>query len=279
MQINNKTMRIRPMDSYERTKFQAKAATMDQVLAFTKALPLTAGLVFPEMQVASSPTNTSTTSTKNETSLSTETKADFTMTGAEFYESTNGKNKATLSKYEGKVLQITARQYSTTSTSAMLQAGKDTFFANFEPSAAAPFEQAKKDDRLVIKCAGRATITLNLDRCIVIENKKTVTAEDTAEVTFTAQQYWDAVASYDLPSSTRSKKWDELRGKIVRLTGKFKNATGETANLAVDGTHSIPCKLDPENVGMLSGITEGQNVSMLSVHGVTSPEHCIVVSK
>jgi hypothetical protein len=201
---------------------------------------------------------------------------DFTFTGEEFYKATYGKDKASLSKYDGKIIQVTGRLTSTSANFVMLQAGKDSFFANGEGSDAGPFAQAKPDDRLVVKCRAKADSSLRLEQCIFVENKKSVTPDDSPDVTFTADGYWDAVASYDLPTSTRHQKWDELRGKIIKVTGKVKDTTGETINLAA-GEHSISCKSD--DVSSVSGLATGQQVTLLSVHGVTSLEHCVVVTK
>jgi hypothetical protein len=161
----------------------------------------------------------------------------------------------------------------------MFQAGKDTFFANFESADAGQFAGAKKDDRLTVKCAGRRTVELRLERCILVENKKIVSADDTPEVTLTAQQYWDTVASYKLPSTTRNQKWDELRGKIIKVTGKVRDVSGDTLNLSVADNQYVRCQADAENVGMLSSLSPGQDVTLFSVHGVTSLEHCIVIGR
>ena len=161
----------------------------------------------------------------------------------------------------------------------MLQAGKDTFWGNFEPSEATSFQQAQRDDRLTIKCLAEASSTITLKKCVLVENKKVISPGDTPDLTFTADEFWKTVASYELSSTVRSKKWDELRGKIIKITGKVKSVGGDKANLAAGENSSFGCKPDPENAGMFEGLAEGQNVTFLSVHGVASLEHCIVINK
>lgn len=281
LQNGTKTVRIRQPFGYESEKFKAAGATSDEMVAFAKALPLNADLVFPALATSSSVTTTSTTTTSSPgtSTVSKDAIPDFTMTADEFYKASKAPNKTSMAQYAGKIIQVTGRFYSTTTNSVMLQAGPDTFWGGFETAEAASFDQAKQEDRLVIKCVGEVGSDLKLTRCILVENKKIISPDDIPDFTFTSDQFWDTVASYNLPSATRSKKWDELRGKIIKITGKAKNAGGDMANLAAGDNNSIRCEPDPENQGMFTGLTEGQNVTFLSVHGVTSLEHCIVISK
>lgn len=280
LQLDNKTIRIRQPDGYELEKLKAAKASGEEILAFVKGLPLTAGLAFPSLGMPSTTTTISTSTTTSPSTspaVSIDARPDLVMTADEYFKATNGKDKTELAKFNGKLIQVTARFYSTTSSSVMLQAGKDSFWGYFEPSEAGSFEKAQRDDRLTIKCVGEASFDLSLRRCVLVENKKIVSADDTPDVTFTADEYWKNVGSYELPSSVRSKKWDELRGKIIKVSGKVKDVSGDKANLAAGENSWFGCKPDPENAGMFSGLADGQNVTFLSVHGVASLEHCIVI--
>jgi len=113
----------------------------------------------------------------------------------------------------------------------------------------------------------------------LIENKKIVTPNDTPDFTYTADEFWNKVASYNLPSGERSKMQDQLRTKIVKVSGTVKGVSGDMANLSAGGTNTISCKPDPENVGMFSSLAEGQSVTFLAVFGVVDLEHCIVIAK
>lgn len=282
MQVGNRTIRILPADKYDQEKLKVTEASMDEVIAFAKALPFSAGLTFPGISTQSAPTVSPTTSpatTNSEPALSKDAKPDLVMTADEYYKASQAKDKSALPQYNGKLIQVTARFYSTTSSSVMLQAGKDTFWGNFEPSEATSFQQAQRDDRLTIKCLAEASSTITLKKCVLVENKKVISPGDTPDLTFTADEFWKTVASYELSSTVRSKKWDELRGKIIKITGKVKSVGGDKANLAAGENSSFGCKPDPENAGMFEGLTEGQNVTFLSVHGVASLEHCIVINK
>lgn len=280
LQQANFIMRIQAPGSYDLSRLGAEAANLIEMTDFAKALPLNAGLTFTLTTSGSSSTTSSTSSSSGDTtSVSKDAKPDFTFNARDFYRETNGKDKAALSKFDGKVIQVTARFYSLSGSSVMLQAGKDSFFANFESAEAGQFEGAKKDDRLTVKCVGKNTFQLRLENCTLVENRKIVSTEDTPEVTLTAQQYWDTVASYKLPSATRNQKWDELRGKIIKVTGKVRDVSGDTLNLSVADNQYVGCKADTEHVGALSSLTPGQDVTLFSVHGVTSLEHCIVIGR
>lgn len=276
----NKTLRVRTPDGYDMIKLSAKEATLADMIAFAKELPWLKGMDFGTVPVATSPTSmtpgTSTTTTSSSTTVAKDAKADFTMTADEYYKATKGKPASALTQFNGKVIQITARMYSTTAGSVMLMSGNNTFWANYEPSEAAAFEVGKQHDRLVVKCVAEVSSIINLKRCTLIENKKIIAATDTPDFTFTADEFWKTVASYEVPSATRSKKWEELRGKIVKITGNVKAVGGDMANLAA-GTSSFSCKPDDENKSMFDALTDGQSVTLLAVHGVASLEHCIVV--
>ncbi len=277
----NKTLRIRAPNGYELDKLKAKEPTSDDMIAFAKELPWLKGFDFGASPITTSTTSKSpgtTTTPGGQMSVAKDAKADLTMTGDEFYKATKGKPASALSQFNAKVIQITARMYSTTTGSVMLMSGNDTFWANFEPSEAAAFQGGKQHDRLVIKCMAEAGSNVDLKRCTLIENKKIISATDTPDFTFTADEFWKTVASYEVPSATRSKKWEELRGKIVKITGNVKAVGGDKANLAA-GTSSFSCKPDDENKSMFDSLTDGQSVTLFSVHGVAALEHCIVVNK
>ena len=59
----------------------------------------------------------------------------------------------------------------------------------------------------------------------------------------------------------------------------MKSVSADKIDLLAGESYSVSCKIDAENAGMVSEISEGQQVTLFSVHGVTSLEHCIVVSK
>jgi hypothetical protein len=283
IQHKEHTMRISAPATYRLKESGAIVPNSGDILAFAKALPLNAGLEIPDVTkgttLSPSTTGSSPSSPSGPATVSKDSVPDLTFTGVEFYTATNGKDKTALSKYDGKILQITARKYSTTTNSVMLQSGKNSFFAGFDDANAAEFEQTNPDERLTVKCMAKVSYALQLEGCLLIENKKIVSPDDSPEVTFTAQEYWNKVASYDVPSSVRSQKWDELRGKIIKLSGKVKSVSTSTIELVAGESNSVSCKVDPENAAMISNISEGQQVTLFSVHGVASLEHCIVVSK
>ncbi|MEP6705191.1 MAG: hypothetical protein ABJB34_10345 [Acidobacteriota bacterium] len=267
-------------------KYKGGKPEISELVEFAKALPLNKGTVFAELSGISSSTSVSSTSTSitssptgGATSVSKDAAADFTFSAEELYKATNGKSTAELAKYSAKIIQVTARKYSDTSTSVMLQAGTNSFFANYEPSESSSFTQAKKDDRLVIKCEAEAKYTFSLKRCVLAENRKIIAPNDTPDFTFTADEFWNKVASYNLPAGERSKQFDELRTKVVKISGTVHGVSGNMANLSAGGTNTISCKPDPENAGMFSSLSDGQSVTFLAVHGVADLEHCIVISK
>jgi hypothetical protein len=278
----NNTLRIHTPANYEMDKLKAKGATSADMIAFAKELPWLKGIDFGASPVSTAPTSTtpgtSTTTPGSSTAVSKDAKADLTMTGDEFYKATKGKPAAELAQFNGKVIEITARMYSTTANSVMLMSGNATFWANFGASEAAAFESGKESDRLVMKCVAEAGSSVDLKRCTLIENKKIIAATDKPDFTFTAEEFWRTVGSYEVPSATRSKKWEELRGKIVKITGNVKAVGGNKANLA-GGTSWFSCKPDDENKSMFDALTDGQSVTLMAVHGVASLEHCIVASK
>ena len=130
-----------------------------------------------------------------------------------------------------------------------------------------------------MKCMAEVRSNLDLKRCTLIENKKIVTAADTPDHTYTSDEFWKTVASYEVPTAARSAKWAELRGKIIKITGNIKAVGSDKANLAAGTNSSISCKPDEENIPMFASLTDGQSVTLFAVHGVAALEHCIVVNK
>jgi hypothetical protein len=278
LQHGSRTLRIHTPLNYELEKLKAKEATTSDMLAFARELPWLKNieLDLSAMSVSTSSPNSGTTSSENEQPVGKDAKVDLTMTADEFLKATKGKPASALKQFAGKVIQLTARMYSSTGGSVMLIAGKDTIWAKYGPSEASAFEAGKRDERLVMKCMAEVQYNLALNRCSLIENKKIISPTDRPDHTYTADEFWRTVASYELPAQVRSAKWDELRGKIIKITGNVKAVSGDKAHLAAGTSSSISCKPLDENKTQFDALAEGQSVTFLAVHGVAALEHCIV---
>ncbi|MDM7924278.1 MAG: hypothetical protein QUS14_18490 [Pyrinomonadaceae bacterium] len=280
LQHGNRTLRIYIPGSYELSKVKAKEATIPDVLAFMKELPWLKDLELDvsATMVSAAPGSPTTSTSGGEQSVGKDAKPDMTMTGDEFYKATKGKPASSLNQFAGKVIQITARMYSTTGSSVMLMAGKDTFWAKYAPSEASAFAEGKREERLLMKCMAEVRTEVELTRCTLVENKKIISPNDTPDRTYTAEEFWRTVGSYELPSSVRSAKWDELRGKIIKISGNVRAVGNDKANLAAGTTSTISCKPHEEHGAEFDALTDGQAVTFLAVHGVAALENCIVVN-
>ena len=261
---------------YDLEKVKAKEASLNSVIAFVKSLPLAKNLSFPDANVSVSPTTTNGEQ-KTNVVLSSTAPADFSLTGQEFYDETNSGSAAAKAKYKDKTVQISSRVEVSSGSSLMMSAGTHSIFAYYDPAQSAVFSELERDERVVIKCMVEAEYSIKLNDCVLVENKGVISPTDTPDVTFTADEYWNAVASYDIPVETKMKKQDELKGKIIKITGKVKDLAGTKHYLAAGDDDEFPCYPDDENKPSFSSLTEGQSVTVLAVGG-TSLSHCLVVS-
>jgi len=263
---------------YDLEQLKAKGASLDAIVAFMKALPLVKDVAFSDTRMpATTATSTASPTTPNVV-LSNTSPADFNVTGKEFYDETNGTSSAAKAKYNGKTVQITARVAIASADSLMMNAGSTgSLFAYFNDSQASTFSGLKRDERVVVKCSVEFEYSVKLNNCVLVENKGIISPTDTPDVTFTAEEYWKTVASYDIPTDARMKKQDELAGKIIKITGKVKDMGGTKSYLMAGNDNEIACFPDDENKGMFSSLTEGQSVSYLAVGG-SSLSHCVVAA-
>lgn len=262
----------------EVAKAEAKEAPLDSVVTFTKALPLAKGLSFPDTNISASPSTASNDKQTTSVVLSSTTPADFSMTAKEFYDETNSSSAAAKAKYKGKTVQVSSRVEVSSGSSLMMSAGKNSLFANYDPSQSSAFSKLERDERVAIKCVVEAEYSIRLNSCVLVENKGIISPTDTPDVTFTAEEYWKAVASFDIPVAAKMKKQDELKGKIIQITGRVKDLAGTKYYLDAGNDNEFPCYPDDANKPDFSSLTEGQSVTFLAVGG-TSLSHCLVTSK
>lgn len=277
MQVGRYFLWAHGAKGYDLEKAKAKEASMNSVVAFVKSLPLAKGLSFPDANLSNSSTSTTTGTQKPNVVLSNTTPADFSLTARGFYDETNSGSPAAKAKYKGKTVQISSRVELSSGSSVMLSAGKSSIFANYEPTDATSFSKLERDERVTVKCLVEADYSVQLKNCILVENKGIISATDTPEATFTADEYWKSVASYDIPVDAKIKRQDELKGKIIKITGRVKDMAGSKNYLAAGDEEGFPCYPDDANKGAFSSLTEGQAVSILAVGG-SSLSHCLIVS-
>jgi hypothetical protein len=262
---------------YDLTELKAGAAPLDEIISFVKSLPLTKNVVFADVPV--SPSKPAASPTSNGVVPTTTSQADLMLTGKEFYDETNGNSAAAKSKYKGKVVQITARVASSSTNSVMLDAGGyNNIFAYFDEQGSSGLSSVKRDERLVIKCAAEVDYRVELKRCVLVENKGIVSIADTPDASFSADEYWAAVESPKVSVEARLKKQDELKGKIIAVSGKVKEIGGAKTHLWVGTDDFLSCYPDDENKGMFSTLSEGQEVTFLAVAG-SGLRHCLVKTR
>ena len=261
---------------YELEKLKAKETPMDAIVAFVKELPLAKGIVFSDAKV---PANTSITTTSSKTPtvvLPNNSPADFTLDGKDFYEETSSSSPAARAKYKGKTVQLTARVAISSGDNVMLNAGgSGSVFAYFDDAQKSSFSSLKRDERVVVKCAVETEYSIKLAHCLLVENKGIISPNDSPDVTFTAEEYWNTIEGTSVSIDTKMKKQKELTGKIIKITGKVKDMAGSKNYLMAGNDYEIPCFPDVENESMFSSLTEGQSVSFLAVGG-SSLSHCVV---
>jgi hypothetical protein len=261
---------------YDLEDLKAKEAPLDSIVSFVKALPLTKNIVFDGQR--SSPTAATTSAPNATTTASTTSTADISMTGKEFYDETNSSSAAAKAKYKGKMVQITSRVATVTADSLMLTAGGyNDIFAYFDSGDAAAFSNLKRDERVVIKCTAEVSYEIDLKHCVLVENKGVISPADAPDVTFTADEYWNTVESFNVPTDAKIKKQNELQGKVIKITGKVKDMAGSKYYMTAGGNNEFPCFPDDEDKAAFSSLADGQTASFLAVGG-SSLSHCVVAA-
>jgi cold shock CspA family protein len=158
----------------------------------------------------------------------------------------------------------------------MLNAGgSGSIFAYYDDAQESSFSDLKRDERVVVKCAVEVEYSIKLNHCVLVENKGIISPNDTPDVTFTADEYWNTVEGPNVSVDAKMKKQNDLAGKIIKITGKVKDLAGSKNYLMAGNDREISCFPDVENNGMFSSLTEGQTVSFLAVGG-SSLSHCVV---
>jgi hypothetical protein len=265
---------------YDLEKLKAKEAPFESIMSFVKALPLTKNIVFDGQNASSTTTTTKTapSTTSKTTTAPISSTADFTLTGKEFYDETNGSSASAKAKYKGKTVQISSRVAIASGDSVMLNAGgDDSIFAYFDAGGLASISKLQRDERVVVTCAVEADYSIKLDHCVLVENKGIIAPTDTPDVTFTADEYWNAIGSSSVSVSAKIKKENELSGKIIKITGKVKDLGGTKSYLAVGNDDLLACYPDEENKSMFSSLADGQSISFLAVGG-NALSHCVVAA-
>ncbi len=261
-------------------------APWEDVIEFVKNLPFLKSLDLSPIEKTSASTATSdTASTATQTTetpaVETDKTADLTVTAVEFAMEADDtdKWKAGLAKYKGKTVEISGRAYLFKPFD-----GKELFFRTLSGSLKLELGQSQsgklanlqEDDRIRLKCRVAGDYKAELKGCAVLEKKPPVIADEKADMSISAKQYYDEVADYNLDYEKQKKNREKYFGKIIEISGTVKKIGSDNHFLDVAGNNFVTCNPSPTAKSQFSGLTEGQEVKFKATDDGISLKHCVI---
>ncbi len=208
-------------------------------------------------------------------------KPDFTMTAEEFFLDADDytKEKQSLAKYKGKIVLISGWVYLFKEFD-----GKNLYFrtsgsfldTELIASEASKLANIKEGERVKVKCDVVDDAGMDLKNCAVLERKPAVIANEKADISITAKEYWDQVANINLSYETKQKNRAKYFGKILEISGKVKKISGDGYFLAIKDSEWVTCYPDDENKPLFAKLTEGQEVKFKGVDDGNTLKYCVV---
>lgn len=217
-------------------------------------------------------TDSPTSNNKDTRVISKDDKADLVYTAEEFYaQAEKGADK----KHVGKIVDISGRLYPLTTYFNLKASGNDSMSIGISEASRSEIDKLKEDERVTLKCLGTDSFP-KLQNCVFLQSKGIVSAEDTPELTFTAEDYYN---KYGLKGNmeAKMKEGDKIKGKIIDITGKAKVIGGIGEQLAIGTNDWVTCYADPENKELFRKLTNGQEVKFRGISNGDHLKHCIIL--
>lgn len=277
----SRILELEPASDYTVSSGSAVRATNEELLHFAKALAFNAEVAFGDLDIPQTPGQVTASRPKNDQPV-IDTEADFSLTAKQIDDEMRSSDTSSVfTKFNGKTISISGRYYPLGKFDGdriTLHAGSSTLSANIDRSQASEFARLQENDRIRIRCRGAGEYIIELSDCRLMENRGTVSIDDTPDHVFTAKEYYDLVDNYDVNFDERYKNTESFREKIIKVTGPVEEIGRDKHHMTVGEMKWITCEPDKAGEAAFSRLKNGQQAAFMGVGtGLSTLKHCIVV--
>ncbi len=204
-----------------------------------------------------------------------EKKADFQMNANDFEKEEAASD---YEKFKGKVVELSGRVLLLRDFDGNeLHFRTEESLIGFKISSgeADKLNKIKESERLRIKCN---VSDIGLTDCIVLERKPVVIADEKADISVTAKEYYEQVVNPGLDLEVMKKNRKKYFGKVIDITGEVRGGiSGGNAFLKARGIFSVLCNYDEDSTKQFESLKEGQQATFRATDNGISLLGCIVV--